>query len=177
MDVITFVAVLFLVPSSIALLALRYGANSRPSFRSSEHTLALHGMTWDNLPTASHEPKPRLVSVGGSSTYPTLAMIDQAREPEAAPFATDLHAAQLEDRARQLVDEYWSDTAWLTGLVPAAAFRAVCSILERERQTEDHPIVLLVGMELTEPGATVPATLRQPEIVSAEIAVLSAGAG
>jgi hypothetical protein len=177
MDVITFVAVLFLVPSSIALLALRYGANSRPSFRSSEHILALHGMTWDNQPTASHEPKMRLVSIGGSGAYSTLAMIDRMREPEAAPFATDLHAARLEDRALQLVDEYWSDTAWLTGLVPAAAFQAVCSILERERQNEGHPEVLLADMEITEPGATVPATLRQPEIVGAEIALLSAGVG
>jgi len=65
--------------------------------------------------------------------FPTLAFIDRACGELWASFADDPHAEQLEQLARRLVDQYWSDSIWLTGTVPAAAFRCVCEELERER--------------------------------------------
>lgn len=67
--------------------------------------------------------------------YPTLELIDRALSSYRRGFADSPDAARLELRARQLVDEYWSETVWLTGRIPEAAFRAVCSTLERERAT------------------------------------------
>jgi hypothetical protein len=54
-------------------------------------------------------------------------------------------AKQLEQRARQLADAYWSETVWLTGQVPAAAFRAVCSVLEQESLIEPEAVTLIVA--------------------------------
>lgn len=66
--------------------------------------------------------------------YPTLALIDQARGPEHPAFADDPAATSLEERARKLADEDWSEFVWLTGLISGAAFDAVVAALHRDRQ-------------------------------------------
>ena len=157
MDPMLFIVVSVLVPSIMAMLALRYGADSRPPYRSSEHALALGGMSWDDTaaptPMIINEPRIRLVSIDHAIAYPTLARIDGARDSNTVPFASDPQAARLEDRARELADAYWSDSVWLTGLVPATAFRKVCDALERERLAENRLVVLPVEPVMTELGA------------------------
>jgi len=67
--------------------------------------------------------------------FPILTCIDQARGDLFPPFADDQNAPLLEQRARVLTARHWSDLTWLTGRVPALAFRFVCEELERERRT------------------------------------------
>ena len=69
----------------------------------------------------------------GSPQYPTLTLIDRARGDATPTFAQDADAWRLERRARELVEEFWSDTIWVTGTVSAAAFRLVCAELEAAR--------------------------------------------
>ena len=82
MNSILVLAFALLVPSLIALLALRYGADSRPEYRSSEHILAGHGVTWEDAqvlpPAIVQEPRIRLVSSDQPSAYPPLVQIDGA---------------------------------------------------------------------------------------------------
>lgn len=146
-------ALIFLVALvSLGLLAMRFGADSRSAIRSDEHRLAASGVAWDPdlRPTESNAaitPPPmagaegaatmRLVrpqSGNTSTSYPTLQAIDLARDPGQTAFATDSDAALLEQRARQLIDQHWSELVWHTGLVDQARFDAVCDALERERQ-------------------------------------------
>lgn len=65
--------------------------------------------------------------------YPLLIAIDRARGDGPAPFSTDLAAALLEVEARRLTGLYWSELALLTGSVPTAAFKRVCTELEHIR--------------------------------------------
>ena len=67
--------------------------------------------------------------------FPVLTCIDRARGDLFPPFADDPNAPLLEQRARVLTARHWSDLTWLTGRVPALAFRFVCEELERERRT------------------------------------------
>ena len=49
MHPVHFIVILSLfVPTAIAMLALRFGPDSRPSYRSNVHTLAFRGMGWDS---------------------------------------------------------------------------------------------------------------------------------
>ena len=86
------------------------------------------------------------------SHYPTLALIDRARGAAHPCLAEHPHAAQLEQRARHLADEYWSETVWLTGRVPAAAFDAVCTRLEQEQVIEPEAVTLIVAPVMTVTG-------------------------
>jgi hypothetical protein len=86
-------------------------------------------------------------------TYPTLALIDGARGAEHPRLTEHPHAAQLEQRARQLADAYWSETVWLTGHVSAAAFRAVCEGLAQEQWIEPDTVTLIVAPVMTAPGS------------------------
>ena len=119
----------------LAFASYRFGADSRPGFRSTEHNLAISGMSWDTTPAAPRQDAAtdiRIVML--PTTYSTLAAIDAARGNAGLPFAADADAPYLELRARALADEYWSETVWLTGRVSAARFAAVVDALERERQ-------------------------------------------
>jgi hypothetical protein len=62
-----------------------------------------------------------------------LAAIDRALDGARPRFASAANAAHLESRARELTEQYWGESAWLTGHVPAAAFERVCAALESER--------------------------------------------
>jgi hypothetical protein len=61
-------------------------------------------------------------------------MLDDARGHRASRFTTDPHAPQLEARARELTDEYWPSTLWLTGCISTTLLEAVTMRLEAERQ-------------------------------------------
>ncbi len=137
---------------TLGLLAHRFGADSRPTIRSAEHRLAATGMIWDAetrpapittkpaTPTAKADPVvSHLVwtpvpAASPASPFPTLRALDRARDPGKSPFATDPDAAFLEQRARHLIDQHWSERVWLTGLVDRARFERLCGTLERERQ-------------------------------------------
>jgi hypothetical protein len=80
--------------------------------------------------------------------YPTLAAIDRARGVAHQPFATAPNAAALERRARALVDEYWSEMVWLTGLIDGARFDALCAALESSRPMTGQDVELVVVREL-----------------------------
>ncbi|MGH2535279.1 MAG: hypothetical protein ACRDJW_23705 [Thermomicrobiales bacterium] len=65
--------------------------------------------------------------------YPILSTIDRARDDGRPEFAEDPNAARLEQLARALTEQFWSDTAWVTGFIPERAFSFVRETLERER--------------------------------------------
>jgi hypothetical protein len=65
--------------------------------------------------------------------YPTLSLIDRAAGMPPTHFADDPAAPRLELRARELLSEYWSDMAWLTGMVSEVALCIVREILSFER--------------------------------------------
>lgn len=73
-----------------------------------------------------------------SSPFPTLDVLDDMRGDLETPFATDPNAPLLEQRARALTDEYWSEMAWLTGMVSLAQVTAVCLHLEADRRSALH---------------------------------------
>jgi hypothetical protein len=97
------------------------------------------------------------------AVYPTLAMIDTARGPEALPFASDLHAGELETRARALADEYWSEGVWLTGLIAPSQLLAVTDRLEQFRAELRSRVRVFVAagdaprVVFLHPGETFPA--------------------
>ena len=74
----------------------------------------------------------------GTAQYPLLTLIDRARGDGTAAFASHPDAWRLERRARALVEEYWSDTFWITGIVSAGAFRRVCDELEAAMMLPDR---------------------------------------
>ena len=137
---------------SLGLLAIRFGVDSRPGIRSHEHDLVDSGMFRDASSQPAVMTRTAAAAADGpaikqlvwaqtlpaqsgspSSPYPMLRALDLARDPGQPAFATDPNAALLETRARQLTDLYWSELAWLTGLIDKAQFDAVCDALERER--------------------------------------------
>src|SRR5262245_121555 len=77
------------------------------------------------------DPRQRSDPAGGPAPtrtthpYPTLAFIERALAAPAGVLSGAPDADRLERRARALAAEYWSDTVWLTGVVPEAAFRRV----------------------------------------------------
>jgi len=155
--------------ASFGFLAIRFGADSRPTIRSDEHRLALAGMVWDagarptspaadSLPTppVADDPlvrhvvwAPTLAAPAGhpAPPFPTLLALDGARDPGQFPFATDPDAARLEQRARRLIDQHWSERVWLTGRIDQARLDLVCDALERERQSlqRQHIDVVVVS--------------------------------
>jgi hypothetical protein len=104
-------------------------------------------------------------------SYPTLSLLDRALGADHRRFAADRDAISLERRARQLVDDYWGDSVWLTGRGDTAAFSTVCEALERERSARDSAVVVV----MTVPEGVAPPALefsRQPEAAIEVIAVL-----
>lgn len=136
---------------AFAVLAMRYGADSRPAIQSHEQQLASSGLTWDpssrsTEPSANASPSALVAAEGAAigqmvgmhpettpAAYATLNAIDLARDSGQPAFATDPDAAWLEMRARQLTDQHWSECAWLTGRIDRARLETVCHILDRER--------------------------------------------
>jgi hypothetical protein len=137
----------------LAVLALRFGADSRPALESHEHTLARFGVTWDGVRLPA-EPTVRILTVPASGEpYPTLRAIDAARD-DVSPLAADPNAAELELRARELTTEYWSEHVWMTGLVPHRAFERVAAALEQARAVPQDNLTVIVMRET--------ASLRTP---------------
>jgi hypothetical protein len=83
-----------------------------------------------------------------ASSHPTLAAIDLARGDAHGAFANAPDADALEQRARQIVEESWSELVWLTGLIDQARFDALCTALEKSRSLTGSDIELVVVREL-----------------------------
>jgi hypothetical protein len=81
------------------------------------------------------------------SRYPLLALIDSACSATDRPFSTDLQAAALERRARELAADYWPDHVWLTGSISAPLLDAVARRLEKERKALHERIHVVVVTE------------------------------
>jgi hypothetical protein len=95
--------------------------DGREALRSKEQHLAALGVTWTTDSAHERELAAELRAglarrAAAAPRYPTLAAVDRALG--AAGPGTDQH---------------WSESAWLTGRVPAAAFARVCAALESER--------------------------------------------
>jgi hypothetical protein len=134
------------VLAALTVLALRFGADSRPAVESHEHTLARHGMMWDGVRRPAAPSVRIFTAPAPGEPYPTLRAIDAARG-DVPPLATDPNAAALEPRARELTAEYWSEHAWLTGLVPHRAFELVAAALEKKRAVPQDNVTVLVMRE------------------------------
>jgi hypothetical protein len=80
-----------------------------------------------------------------SSPYPTLQALDVARGPDRLAFASDRNAAHLEQRARQLTDQHWSEYVWITGRVIQFRFDLVCDALEGDRLAQQRIDVVVVS--------------------------------
>lgn len=65
--------------------------------------------------------------------YPTLSLIDRAGGFPRTRLTADPNAPRLERRARELLAECWTDTAWLTGMVSEVALCIAREILECEK--------------------------------------------
>jgi len=116
--------------TALAVLALRFGVDSRPATALPGHPRE-RSESFDISTPERPRSEPLPIGSQLAAPFPTLAMLDRARGNEARPFAEAPNAAHLEDRARELIALYWSDTAWLTGIVPYAVFSRVCEELER----------------------------------------------
>jgi hypothetical protein len=73
--------------------------------------------------------------------FPVLRRIDRARIDRTCPLAAEPTAAELEARARELTDQFWSELAWLTGNVPEGGWRQVTETLDRLATAPDSPPV------------------------------------
>jgi hypothetical protein len=51
----------------------------------------------------------------------------------------------LEDHARRVIDQSWSELVWLTGLVDEARLNDLCNQLDHERQHVGHIEVVVLG--------------------------------
>ena len=148
----------------LGMLAMRFGADSRPSIQSEEHRLAVGNMVWDAMSRPVADPQPAsnitdqamttqvvwvlplgVSAADAASPFPTLAAIDLARGPDQPAFATGPNAALLEELARQVIDQSWSERVWLTGLVDEARFNELCNQLDHERQHLGHIEVDIPG--------------------------------
>ena len=74
------------------------------------------------------------------SPFPTLDALDDMCGDLGTAFATDPNAPLLEQRARALTDEYWSEMVWLTGMVSSALATAVCRRLDADRESALHSV-------------------------------------
>jgi hypothetical protein len=142
---------------AIAWTLSRIGAlaqDSRESLRSKEQDLAVLGVTWATDRAHERDPAAELRAVlcrgaAASPSYPTLEYFDRALDGTRPRFAEAANAARLERRARELTEQHWSESAWLTGHVPAAAFGRVCAALESERMAPAETATPPVITELT----------------------------
>ncbi len=95
-------------------------------------------------------------------TYPTLLLIDRALGDPPRPFSTADDRAALERHARKLVSDYWSDTAWLTGMVSTSALHRVRDDLERRRAALEQARQIQAGVDLIVIGPVVETKILEP---------------
>jgi hypothetical protein len=132
--------------------------DSREAIRSKEQNLAALGVTWTTDSAHERELAAELRAglarrAAAPPRYPTLAAIDRARAGARPGFAAAANAADLERRARELTDRYWSDWDLLTGRIPAAAFERVCAALESARVAAEHAAPPVIAEVDSEPDA------------------------
>ncbi len=137
-------ATVMIVPFLVALLAIRFGTDSRLALRSSEDIQASYGLSW-NSHAASVTTSPKMVlphvePIPSREPFPTLQMLDRVRGDSAAPFSADPQAPALEALARTLANELWPDSVWLTGLVSPSQLHALTGELEAERQRQHESV-------------------------------------
>jgi hypothetical protein len=154
---------------ALALLALRFGRDSRPGVRSPEQILATHGVRWSDL-TLDQPTSPRPTA---ARSYPTLAFVEQAMSAPGALTARP-DAAGLEIRARALTGAYWSDLVWVTGVVPEAALRVVLSrldpsLVDAPVRAVERPVVV------AESVTPIPAAVTNDASVAAAAQVAGCG--
>ena len=150
----------------LAILAARFGHDSRPTLRTKEQDLGARGMTWRDESGSANRRTDRFERgrdvVSGTRTatndYPVLTLIDRALGPAGPAFAMAADAARLERRAQELADAYWGETVWLTGRVPEAALRVVRDLLDRER-TATEASIRSAGMIAPADQASVTASV------------------
>lgn len=83
-----------------------------------------------------------------SAPYPTLRSLDRACGDDPRAYASDPNAIILERLARVLTREFWSETAWLTGMVTPSQLAAVCERLDTERDALLKAARLFVATEI-----------------------------
>jgi hypothetical protein len=119
--------------------------NSRAKAPADDRALA------SDLQTASQQRESQ------SQHCPTLELIDRALNGARPKFADAVNAVQLERRACELTDQYWSESVWFTGHVPSASFHLVCEALECERlsvgKTAAPPVTPELAAENVIPAA------------------------
>lgn len=150
--VIVFITIL-LVPVLFTVLADSLGPAFRSPIRIDEHAIAA------TRTTPSYTMRPSTTSNVTEQAarlslrrFPTLHVIDQLRGSGAPAFASDLHASQLEQRARQLTDDYWSEGVWLTGAISPAQLNAVVTRLEADRQEFIDKVQIVTTQEPSLPS-------------------------
>ncbi len=95
-------------------------------------------------------------------SYPTLMLIDRSLGDPPHPFSTALDRKALERHARELVSDYWSDTAWLTGMVSPSALHRVRDDLERRRAALEQARQIQAGVEVIVIGPVAETTALEP---------------
>lgn len=159
METVIVLAAILIVPALFTVLAYSLGLSFGFPLKSDERAIAVTG----TLPGYSMHPSaasnaPSKPVAQRLKRYPTLHVIDQLRGSGSPAFANDLHASQLERRARQLTDDYWSEGVWVTGAVSPAQLNAVVTRLENERQEliDKVQVVAMQGSSL--PSAPAPTS-------------------
>jgi hypothetical protein len=140
----------FTILTVFAIAAARFGRDSRERFSSAERELAGRGVTWGDLETHPGDQVP-----AAKRPYPTLALIEQALDERPGHLTNAPNAAALEVRARQLAAEYWSDTAWMTGIVPRASFDRVVAELAPFLMTSPVEVAAISPLAGQVPAAVV----------------------
>jgi hypothetical protein len=97
-----------------------------------------------HLALATNLDLPRRIDRAATSEmrqrFPTLSFIEQAQPASSGALTSCANAAALEGLARDLVDRYWSDTVWTTGIVPQAEFDRVVAELTANAQVVTAPL-------------------------------------
>ena len=157
METVIIFAAILIVPALFTVLAYSLGPSFRSPLKDDERAMAVTG----TLPSYTMHPSaassaPSKPVAQRLKRYPTLHVIDQLRGSGSPAFANDLHASQLERRARQLTDDYWSEGVWVTGAVSPAQLNAVVTRLERERQELIDKVEVVRLQESSLPSAITP---------------------
>jgi hypothetical protein len=116
MEAIVFVCGLI----AFGALAVRYGHDSREGLRSSEHQMALDGLTWNDPATDDRSGK---LIMAPRARFPILTLIQQTLGLADGALTSASDAEAREARAQSVAKDCWSDRVWITGVVPSAAFR------------------------------------------------------
>ena len=152
--VIVFIAIL-LVPALFTVLADSLGPVFCSPIGIDEHAIAATTTmpSYTTMRPSATSTKTEEAARPPLRRFPTLHVIDQLRGSGPPAFASDLHAAQLEQRARQLTDDYWSEGVWLTGAISPAQLNAVISRLEADRQELIDKVQIVTTQEPSRPSA------------------------